>query len=155
MARWGCASGRRKQLQRLKKYEIREFDPSIFDQAASAPPPTPPPTYRSYVAPVPKKLNIKTIPKPESRAKTRVPARPTGSDVAPIRLQTRPLPVAAQIKRRKTQIKKPYVISSEVVNIALERRGNQIIFKRSIWVITITLFTNIYNMYNADGLAVD
>lgn len=112
MARRGCASGRRKQLQRLKKalFECRVFDPTIFDWAASAhtdkTPPVPP-IYRSYVAPVPEELASETAPAPTSvpisRVRLRAPTRLALSHMASVRLPTRPLPVSAQIKKRVSQ----------------------------------------------------
>lgn len=97
MARRGCASGRRKQLQRLKKalFECRVFDPTIFDWAASAhtdkTPPVPP-IYRSYVAPAPEELAIETAPAPTSapisRVRLRAPTRLALSHMASVRLPT-------------------------------------------------------------------
>lgn len=138
MARRGCASERRKQLQRLKKalYEHREFDPSVFDRITSTSIRPTPPAYRSYVAPASKEVISKITSTPILKAKTRIPAHPIASDVAPIRLRTRPLPVSAQIKRRdtinRTQITRPRILSIEATKIIVKKEGDRIILKRKI-----------------------
>lgn len=88
----------------------------------------------------PKELIIRTKSEPILRTKSRVPARPISSDVAPIRLSTRPLPVSAQVKRRNTTIietptqatNKPRIITCQATEVAVLRKGGEIIIKGKI-----------------------
>lgn len=142
MARRGCAFGRRKQLQRLNKalYGHQEFDPPVFDKAASTQAANPPPyapTYRSYVLPILEGPPQQAAPVPAPKSIFKVPARPATSDVAPMRLPTRPLPVSAQIKRRDGAPARPIILNgskpcvrvTQHVNFTILKRGNKYIIK--------------------------
>lgn len=135
MARRGCASGRRKQLRRLVKalHEHKEFNPDVFDRATPTLPPPPPPAYTSYTQPQFGTQIVKPI-LTKQTSQSRKPARPSATDVAPVRRQTRPLPVSAQIKKRGIQIvksaNKPAIISIKTTKLNIQRAGNKIIIKR-------------------------
>ena len=88
--------GWRAYLKKLKKeyYSFGEFDPSVFDQ-----PPFADTTSITYWdPPSPGPFALPPLTKKLVKITQKQPARPRGSDVAPTRIRTRPVPVRYQIK---------------------------------------------------------